>query len=36
MKRRGTDASAGSMTLSILGWLVLALLIGAGTSALLL
>ncbi|MGB3440195.1 MAG: pentapeptide repeat-containing protein [Actinophytocola sp.] len=33
---RHADASAGSMTLSILGWLVVALLVGAGTSALLL
>jgi hypothetical protein len=33
---RETDAAAGSMTLSILGWVVVALAVGAGTSALLL
>lgn len=37
MRRRDHSADApGSMTLSILGWLVVALLVGAGTSALLL
>jgi hypothetical protein len=35
-RNRETDASAGSMTLSILGWVVVALAVGAGTSALLL
>ncbi len=33
---RRADASAGSLVLSILGWLLMATLIGAGTSALLL
>jgi hypothetical protein len=35
-RNRETDAAAGSMTLSILGWVVVALAVGAGTSALLL
>lgn len=35
-RNRDADAAAGSMTLSILGWVVVALVVGAGTSLLLL
>lgn len=35
-RNRRAAASAGSMTLSILGWLVVAIVVGAGASGLLL